>query len=84
MNVTERPITFTVDNLELRRLHESSHPARQEGEFSIQEYADAQVPPLLMNTAMAELDFLAKRGKVIKGEGLRFIDGRMRVVYKFP
>lgn len=69
---------------ELRRLHESSHPARQEGEFTIPEYAQAQDPPLDITTATAELDFLSKRGKIIKGDGLRYIASHMRVVYKFP
>ena len=64
---------------ELRRLHTETHPERQEGEFTIAEYASAN--GLTDTKAGSALNYLASIGKVEKC-GNRYIDSRMRVVYR--
>jgi hypothetical protein len=65
----------------LRQLHEESHPEKQPGEFTISEYANAQIPPLARKIAARELDYMVNAGKLEKPPK-RYIDGRLTVVYR--
>ena len=67
---------------ELRRLHEEYHPQRRSGEFTICEYGQAQDPPLDERTAQNNLSYYTRIGRVIRVKDKRFIDGRLRTVYK--
>jgi hypothetical protein len=63
----------------LIQLHETTHPKRQPGEFCVAEYAAANKMDL--QQADNELRRMVRSGKVTKA-GQRFIDERMRSVYK--
>lgn len=66
----------------LRHLHDDSHPERQEGEFTIDEYWVANKERIPSRTkAERELQYLCRAGKIIKPPH-RFIDKKMTVVYK--
>ena len=64
---------------EMRRLHEETHPERQEGEFTAQEYADANA--LTYDRASDELEYMVRVGKIIKSPK-RYIRSHLQVVYK--
>lgn len=76
-------IMTTEDDLTdaLRQLHADSHPERQLGEFTISEYAAAQLPPLTNDQAAHELEYLERLGKVIKPPK-RYINSKIMTVYK--
>ena len=63
----------------LRQLHKNSHPERQEGEFTISEYAQAN--ELTRSQAENELNYLFRMGKLIKPPK-RYIDSAITTVYK--
>jgi hypothetical protein len=65
----------------LRQLHESTHPLRQPGEFTIAEFAAAQIPPIGIQQADNELRRMLRVGRVEKPPK-RFIDSRLISVYK--
>ena len=65
----------------LRDLHTSTHPERQPGDFTVDEYAAAQNPPLSRKEADNELEYMLRVGKVTKPPH-KFIDGHLRLVYR--
>lgn len=64
----------------LRELRASTHPEREEGEFTIAEYAEAN--GLTVTKAGAELLYLYDSGKIHKPPK-RYIGSHMTVVYKY-
>lgn len=75
---------ITEDDLmaELRQLHEANHPPLQPGEFTIQQYADAQVPPIDYRKASAACDYLVASGRAIRLSEQRWYNGKLRTTFK--
>jgi hypothetical protein len=76
-------IEFSMEDLqlELRRLHEEGHPTRQEGEFTIEEYYNANKDKFKsIQQAENELDEMNRRGRIDK-HPKRYINGRLRIVF---
>ena len=63
----------------LRQLHDTTHPERQPGEFTIPEYAGAN--GMTVRQATAELAEMHRSGKIEK-PSKKYIGSRMMVVYK--
>jgi hypothetical protein len=61
MKITENDLT-----LELRRLNEELNPSPETGEFTIIQYAAAQLPPLTRERAKTILENGVKDGKISK------------------
>lgn len=79
-------IGFSFEELqaELRRLHDHTHKPRQPGEFTISDYAKTN--DLDAKTASNQLNWLEMEGLVERPDGennKRFIEGRMRSVFRF-
>jgi hypothetical protein len=64
----------------LQELHETSHPQRQPGEFTVREYAD--INKITPKQARSELEYLVSIGRIEKPDK-RYINSNMTVVYKF-
>ena len=64
---------------ELRRIDAENYPKRQEGEFTITEYADAN--DINTKTASYRLESLKKAG-ILQRPPKRVIDGKLQIVYK--
>ena len=66
---------------ELRRVHEEYHPPLQPGEFTANQYGQAQDPPVNAQGAAAEMIHLVRTGVFEKVED-RYVAGRMRPAYR--
>ena len=77
-------VTVTEDDLTaaLRTLYTESRPEREEGEFTVDEYLEANRDRLKdRGEAENQLDYLLRTGKLTKRRDV-YINSRLRVVYK--